>query len=105
MGVDRTQILMYAYDVGHDKFDFDEHENEVNGVPEARFDAVVDGMCGKYFYVGKILAHGDEFEEPVVITAEELIVDRGALVKLLSDTFLTLIEPSDLKLILFTHFS
>ncbi len=40
MGVDRTDYLMYGTDVGADAFDWEKHEAEIEGRPDARFESV-----------------------------------------------------------------
>jgi len=46
MGVDRTDYLMFAAELGAKDFDFDKHGPRFCG-PGAKFDIVYDGMCGK----------------------------------------------------------
>lgn len=107
MGVDRTDYLMFGTDVGCDAFDWDKHEAEVEGRPDARFDIVYDGMCGKYCIAGKIIATSDAYEgfERAVIRPEMIDVDRTSLAEKLSDAFGKAVSADDLELVLFSHFS
>lgn len=107
MGVDRTDYLMFGADVGADSFDWDKHEAEVNGSPDARFDIVYDGMSGAYCFAGKIIAVSDRysgFEDRVEIDAASLNVDRDDLAKKISVAFERPVLPTDLRLVLFSHY-
>jgi hypothetical protein len=107
MGVDRTDYLMLAADMGSKAFDWDKHEAEIEGAPNARFDIVYDGMCGKYCLAGKIIATSDPYEgiEMVKIDPEKLGVDRAALAATVSEAFGRDLSADDFSLILFSHFS
>lgn len=107
MGVDRTDYLMLGVDVGFDSFDWDKHEAEVEGAPNARFDVVYDGMCGKYCIAGKIVAVSDEYEgfDKVKVDPDRLGVDRDELAGKISAAFGMPIQAEDFALILFSHFS
>ena len=107
MGVDRTDYLMLAVDMGAEDFDYDKHEAEIEGAPNARFDIVYDGMCGKYCLAGKIIAKSDACEgfEMAKIDPGKLNVDPAALAAAVSDAFERKLVPSDFSLILFSHFS
>jgi hypothetical protein len=107
MGVDRTDYLMFATDVGADAFDWDKHVAEMEGRPDRRFDIVDDGMSGKYCLAGKIIAVSDPYEgfERCKIDPEKFDFDRAALAKKVSEAFGRQIPDSDFSLILFSHFS
>lgn len=107
MGVDRTDYLMVGIDLGAEAFDWDKHEAEIEGRPEARFDIVYDGMCSKYCIAGKIIARSDAYEgfELAKIDPEKLGVDRAALAAKVSSAFERDVSPDDFSLILFSHFS
>lgn len=107
MGVDRTDYLMFGVDVGCDAFDWDKHEVEVEGRPNARFNIVYDGMCGKYCIAGKIIATSDPYEGVAMarIDPANLGIDREALAAKVSEAFGKSIMPDDFALLLFSHFS
>lgn len=107
MGVDRTDYLMYGTDVGADAFDWEKHEAEIEGRPDARFDIVYDGMSGGYCIAGKVIAKSDAYEgfELAKIDANKLAVDRAALAATVSDAFGKDLSADDFSLILFSHFS
>lgn len=107
MGVDRNDYLMWGIDVGADAFDWDKHKAEIEGAPNARFDLIRDGMCGKYCIVGKIIAKSDPYEgiEMVKIDPQKLDVDCSALAAVISEAFGRTISADDFSLILFSHFS
>jgi len=107
MGVDRTDYLMFATEVGADTFDYDKHQAEIEGAPEARFNIVYDGMSGQYCLAGKIIAQSDPYEgfEMAKIDPEKLAVDAAAVAEAVSESFGRKLTPSDFSLILFTHFS
>jgi hypothetical protein len=106
MGVDRTDYLMFGAEVGTGSFDWDKHQAEREGAPDARFDLVFDVMCGKYCIAGKIIAKSDPYEgiEMVKIDPDKLDVDRDALAKTVSDAFGIDLAGDDFSLILFSHF-
>lgn len=106
MGVDRTDYLMFAADMGAKAFDWDKHQAEIEGSPEARFDIVYDGMCGNYCLAGKIIAKSepyDGFEMAKVHVGAAL--QATELAAAVSEAFGRKVEPSDFSLILFSHFS
>lgn len=107
MGVDRTDYLMFATDLGAKAFDWDKHEAEVNGEPGAKFNIIYDGMCGKYCLAGKIIAKSDAYDgfEMAKIDPGKMDVDPAALASLVSDAFDRKLTPADFSLILFSHFS
>lgn len=107
MGVDRTDYLMFAADMGADNFDWEKHEAEIEGRPDARFNIVYDGMSGKYCIAGKIIAKSDPYEgfDMAKIDPAKLAIDREALASTVSDAFGREVSPDDFSLILFTHFS
>lgn len=107
MGVDRTDYLMFATDVGYDAFDWDKHEAEIEGRPDARFDLVYDGMCGKYCIAGKVIAKSDPYEgfEMAKIDPKKMDLDADNLAATISDAFGRPFSANDFHLILFTHFS
>lgn len=107
MGVDRTDYLMLGADMGAKAFDWDKHEAEIEGRPNARFDIVYDGMCGKYCIAGKIIARSDAYEgfEMAKIEPDRLDIDRAALAANVSEAFGRKVSPEDFSLILFSHFS
>ncbi|MGW1422674.1 hypothetical protein ACWAT4_21470 [Bradyrhizobium manausense] len=107
MGVDRTDYLMLGADMGGKAFDWDKHQAEIEGAPDARFDLVYDGMCGKYCIAGKIIARSDPYEgfELAKVDPLRLHVDRAALAATVAEAFgRDDITPDDFSLILFSHF-
>lgn len=106
MGVDRADYLMFAADMGAKDFDYDKHEAEINGAPDAKFDIVYDGMCGKYCLAGKIIAKSEPYEgfEMAKINVRSVLEVAG-LAEAVSESFGLKIVPSDFSLILFSHFS
>lgn len=107
MGVDRTDYLMFATDVGYDAFDWDKHEAEIEGWSDARFDVVRDGMCGKYCLAGKIIARSDPYKgfEMAKIDPKKADIDPESLAAKVSEAFGRNLVGSDFSLILFSHFS
>lgn len=107
MGVDRTDYLMLGVDMGGDAFDWDKHEDEVQGVPGCKFDIVYDGMSGGYCIAGKVIARSDPYEgfEMAKVDVEKLDIDRDALAAVVSESFGRELSATDFSLILFTHFS
>lgn len=107
MGVDRTDYLMLGTDLGAKAFEWEKHEAEIEGRPDARFDIVYDGMCSKYCIAGKIIAKSDAYEgfEMAKIEPDKLAVDRVALAATVSAAFERDVSPDDFSLILFSHFS
>lgn len=107
MGVDRTDYLMWAIDVGFDAVGYDDFDAEIEGAEGRRFDMVYDGMGGKYALVGKIIASSDPDEgiEMVKIDNKAMAFDRSALADSASEAFGKALSPSDFSLILFSHFS
>ena len=106
MGVDRTDYLMLAADMGVKDFDYDKHEAEIEGAPNARFDIVYDGMSGKYCLAGKIIAKSEPYEgfEMAKINVGA-VLQATELAKAVSESFGRKLAPSDFSLILFSHFS
>jgi hypothetical protein len=106
MGVDRTDYLMFAADMGADAFDWDKHEAEMEGAPGAKFNIVYDSMCGKYCLAGKIIAQSYPYEgfemAKIHISA---VLDANELAEVVSEAFGRKLVPSDFSLILFSHFS
>lgn len=108
MGVVRTDYLMFGIDLGAKAFDWDKHQAEIEGAPDARFDIVYDGMSGKYCIAGKIVAKSDAYDgfETAKIDPEKLEVDRDALAAKISQAFERRdLSADDFSLILFSHFS
>jgi hypothetical protein len=107
MGVDRTDYLMLAADMGGKDFDYDKYEAEICGAPGARFDIVYDGMCGNYCLAGKVIAKSDPYEgfEMAKIDPEKMEVDRAELAAKVSEAFDDELSAGDFSLILFSHFS
>jgi hypothetical protein len=107
VGVDRTDYLMLAADMGANAFDWDHHAPEMEGHPNRRFDIVYDAMCGKYCLAGKVIAHSDPFEgfEMAKIDPKNLAIDHAALADAVSIAFDRKLTPADFSLILFSHFS
>jgi hypothetical protein len=106
MGVDRTDYLMFATDLGAKEFDWDKHQAEIEGAPDARFNIVYDGMCGKYCLAGKIIAKSepyDGFEMAKIHVGA--VLEANELAQAVSEAFGRKLEPSDFSLILFSHFS
>ena len=106
MGVDRTDYLMFGTDMGAKAFDWDKHQAEIEGAPDARFDIVYDGMCGKYCIAGKIIARSEPYDgfEMARIDPGKLALDPYALAEKVSDAFGRKMTPGDFSLILFSHF-
>lgn len=106
MGVDRTDYLMVAAEMDPKEFDFDKHEAEINGAPEAKFDIVYDGMCGKYCLAGKIIARSEPYEgfEMAKINVWA-VLKADEMAEAVSESFGRKVAPSDFSLILFSHFS
>jgi hypothetical protein len=96
---------MIGVDIGTEDFDWDDFEKEVEGAPGARFDAVYDGMSGEYFIVGEILGSSDEYEgwKLTKLDPDNLVTDRVDLASRISEAIGKEISPSDLELIIFTH--
>jgi hypothetical protein len=107
MGVDRTDYLMLAADMGTKDFDRDKHQAEIEGAPNARFDIIYDGMCGKYCLAGKIIAQSDPYDgfEMAKIDPEKAKIDPVDLADKVSVAFGRHMVPADFSLILFSHFS
>lgn len=107
MGVDRTDYLMFAADMGAKDFDYDKYEAEISGAPDAKFDIVYDGMCGKYALAGKIIAKSDPYEgfEMAKVEPEKMQIDPFVLAAKVSEAFGRKLVPADFSLILFSHFS
>lgn len=107
MGVDRTDYLMFAADMGVDDFDWDKHQAEIEGAPEAKFNIVYDGMSGKYCLAGKIIAQSDPYDgfEMAKIDPEKAKIDPVELAAKVSVAFDRHMVPADFSLILFSHFS
>ena len=107
MGVDRTDYLMWAADVGAKAFNWDNHEAEMEGRPERRFDIVYDGMSGKYCMAGKILAisHENEGFSPKKIDPAELLMDVDILAYKVSQAFGLPLTEDNFSLVLFSHSS
>lgn len=106
MGVERTDYLMLAVDVGYKAFDWEKHEVELQGGPTARFDIVFDGMSGEYCLAGKIIATSDAYEgfAKAIIDPDNLDIDRPALAAKIAEAFGKPVAASDLALVLFSHF-
>jgi hypothetical protein len=105
MGVDRTDYLMLAADMGTDGFDYDKHEAEISGAPGAKFDIVYDGMCGEYCLAGKIIAKSepyDGFERAKINVGA--VLQAQELAEAISESFGRKLVPSDFSLIIFSHF-
>jgi hypothetical protein len=106
MGVDRTDYLMFATDVGYDNCDYEKFEAEIGGEPERRFDVVYDGMCGKYALAGKIIAESDPYDgfEMAKVNVGA-VLEANELAEKVSEAFGRKLTPADFSLILFSHFS
>ena len=106
MGVDRTDYLMWAVDVGADAFNWDKHENILDkGEP---FQIVYDGMSGDYCMAGHVIARSDPYEglDRTEIDPCEIGKDRAELAAQIANAFdRPDITPDSFKLILFSHFS
>lgn len=107
MGVDRTDYLMFAVDIGYDACDYEKHEAEICGEPGAKFDIVYDGMCGKYALAGKIIAKSDPYDgfEMAKVGLDKVAFDAAGVAAAVSESFERKFVPSDFSLILFSHFS
>jgi hypothetical protein len=105
MGVDRTDYLMFATDMGPKAFDWDKHQAEIEGAPGAKFNIVYDGMCGEYCLAGKIIAQSQPYEgfdkAKIHIGA---VLNANELAEAVSESFGRKVVPSDFSLILFSHF-
>lgn len=106
MGVDRTDYLMFAADMGADAFDWDKHQAEIEGSPEAKFNVVYDGMCGKYCLAGKVIAKSEPYEGFEMAKIHMgAVLEVNELAQAVSEAFDRKLVPADFSLILFTHFS
>lgn len=105
MGVDRTDYLMFAAEVGGEDFDMDKHEAEIEGAPGAKFSIVYDSMCGEYCLAGKIIAKSHPYEgfEKTKIHVGA-VLEANELAEAVSESFGRKFAPSDFSLILFSHF-
>lgn len=105
MGVDRTDYLMFATDMGPKAFDWDKHQAEIEGAPGAKFNIVYDGMCGEYCLAGKIIARSEPYED---FEAAKIhvgaVLEANELAEAVSEAFGRKVVPSDFSLILFSHF-
>lgn len=104
MGVDRTDYLMFAADVGTTDFDRDKCEAEIEGAPGALFDVIYDGMCGAYCLAGKIIKRSDPYEGFEMAKIEKIEFDREGLARVISEKLERPVMPEDFSLILFSHF-
>lgn len=106
MGVDRTDYLMFAAEMGAKDFDFDKYEAEISGELGAKFDIVYDGMCGKYCLAGKIIAKSEPYYgfEMAEINVGA-VLQANELAEAVSESFGRKMVPSDFSLVLFSHFS
>jgi hypothetical protein len=105
MGVDRTDYLMFAAEMGAKEFDFDKHQAEIEGAPGAKFDIVYDGMCGEYCLAGKIIAKSDPYEGFEKATVHVgAVLEANELAQAVSASFGRELRPEDFSLILFSHF-
>ncbi len=107
MSVDRTDYLVFGYDVGFENCNYEDFEKEIDGSKDRRFDVVYDGMCGEYAICGKIIATDNGYEGwgNTELDPAKLTVDKEALAKTLSEAFDQTITASDLKLMLVSNFS
>jgi hypothetical protein len=96
---------MFGADMGGE-IDRDKHEAEIDGSPNRRFDAVYDGMGGKYCIAGKIIAKSDPYDgfETAKIDPGLLDIDRHTLAAKVSKAFGRKVTANDFALILFSHF-
>lgn len=103
MGVYRDDYVMWAVNVGADKFDWNKHEKEAEGAPDRRFDVIYDGMSGEYCMAGKIVAKAAEHEgfRPKKL---DLDIDKQEIANKLSEAFDMSITAGDISLILFSHY-
>jgi hypothetical protein len=105
MGVDRTDYLMFAADVGFDDSDFDRCQAEIEGAPGAAFDMIRDGMSGQYCLAGKVIAKSEPYEGFEMAKIAALEFDREGLARTVSEKLGRAVMPDDFSLILFSHFS
>ncbi len=107
MGVDRTDYLMFAAEMGADDFDYDKHQAEIEGSPDAQFDIVYDGMSGQYALAGKIIAKSDPYEgfEMAKVDVGKMDFNTTELAEKVSAAFGRKLVSGDFSLILFSHFS
>lgn len=107
MGVERTDYLMWATDVGAKAFNWDKHEAEGEGRPDRRFDIVYDGMSGQYCMAGKIIAQSDAYEGFTLhrIDPAAIEIDKMDLAAKVSAAFEKMVDPAEFSLVLFSHFS
>jgi len=104
MGVDRTDYLFYGIDVGYDAVDYDRDEDVISGTPEAPFDMVYDGMCGKYALAGKIIARSDPYDGlPFKEITPDMLPVPEELMRKISERFGE--SGQKPRLMLFSHFS
>ena len=106
MGVDRTDYLMIAYDIGCEAFDevYTSCEDVLDsGEP---FDIVYDGMCGEYCYVGKILKTIDPETGPIVTQLDDINknIDKEELAQFILSYTGIKISPDDFKKIILSHY-
>jgi hypothetical protein len=106
MGVDRTDYLMFAAEMGAKEFDFNKHEAEVSGAPGTKFDIVYDGMCGKYCLAGKIIAKSEPYDGfDMAKINVGAVLQANELAEAVSESFGRKLAPEDFSLVLFSHFS
>lgn len=105
MGVDRTDYLMFAADVGFDEDDFDRCQAEIEGAPGAAFDMIRDGMSGQYALAGKVIARSEPYDGFEMAKISSLEFDREGLARAVSEKLGRAVLPEYFSLVLFSHFS
>ena len=74
--IDNYTSLIYGWKLTGDKID--KFENDMSCINDDWFDKVQDvvikdHMCGKYIYIGAILANYDSYEENEIIINDKLV--------------------------------
>ena len=103
MGVEREDYIVIGANIGYDRYDDDRYEDYdvyrcIKEVGEMTY--VIDGMSGKYFIVGEVVKHADDYDG---FGVNELVVDEESskrVVQFILDKFGMNVEP---KIIVVTH--
>jgi len=101
MGVYRDDYLLLGAKVDPEKVNWDEHEAELDGSENRRFDIVRDGMSGEYAFAGTILCKTGQLDDTSIkeITPADLESDPNLLDKIKS----VFPEVEKLSLFMFQH--
>lgn len=102
MGVYRDDYLMLGAKIDYDRVNYEDHEAEMYGGDERRFDIVADGMSGQYAFAGRVLCKTGQFDEAPIreITADDLELDPELLEKVQA----VFPEVEKLSLFMFQHY-